>query len=213
MITRLPILLALLASLSGPAFGQELDWKKQIEQGRYSELATKIEGYLALDASDPKLRAYLEHQLDYLRRGAKPKVPGSEIVLVRGAKNDRLYQMPNLDGVKRKDGHSKLWTDTYSSGGPRLMLPNRIRHLRSAWDKRLPYFDRYFREATDLLGGDGDQLRELDKIIEHHKGGGLGTSANSVKSVLIGSSIHWTKAMSILKSWNFSGLASLARLV
>ena len=68
------------------------------------------------------------------------------------------------------------------------MLPNRIRHLRSAWDKRLPYFDRYFEEATDLLGGSGADLRELDKIIEHHKGGGLGTSANSVKSVLISTS-------------------------
>mgnify|MGYP003670860159 FL=1 len=184
----LPLLLGALLAIPATAAAQDLDWKKLVEAGRYSEAADKIEDHLALDKYDAKLKAYMRMQVDYLRRGAKPKVPGSEIILVRGAKNDRLYQMPNAQGRKRKDDHSQLWTDSYPSGGPRLMLPNRIRHLRTAWDKRLPYYDRYFREATDLLGGDGESLRELDKIIEHHKGGGLGTSANSVKSVLISAS-------------------------
>ncbi|MBL4847755.1 MAG: hypothetical protein JKY65_19750 [Planctomycetes bacterium] len=189
MTTRTPLLLlgALLA-LATTASAQDLDWKKLVEAGRYSEVGDKIEPYLAFDKSDAKLRSYLRMQIDYLKRGARAKVAGSEIILVRGAKNDRLFQMPNDLGRKRKDGHSKMWTDTYPSGGPRLMLPNRIRHLRSKWDKRLPYYDKYFREATDLMGGDGETLRELDKIIAHHKGGGLGTSANSVKSVLISAS-------------------------
>lgn len=192
MISRssalLPLVLGALLAIPATANAQDLDWKKLVEAGRYSEAADKIEAHLSLDSYDAKLKSYMRMQVEYLRRGAKPKVPGSEIILVRGAKNDRLFQMPNVNGTKRKDGHSKLWTDTYPSGGPRMMLPNRIRHLRMAWDKRLPYYDRYFREATDLLGGEGDKLRELDKIIEHHKGGGLGTSANSVKSVLISAS-------------------------
>lgn len=164
-----PLLLALLAA--APAAAQDdLDFKKLMEQGRYKELGQKLEKYLEVGKADPKLKRYLEMNLEFLKRGAKPKVPGSEIILVRGAKNDQVYKMPA------------------ASGGESLMLPNSIRYQRKKWDARLPRLDGYFREATTTMGGDGDNLRELDKIIEHHKGGGLGTSANSTKSVLISAS-------------------------
>jgi hypothetical protein len=182
--------LLLLAAFPLSTASAQVDFKKQIERGRYVQLADKLEDNLELAKADPKLAAYLRANIDYLRRGAVPKVAGSEIVLVRGAKNDKLYQMPRANGQKRKDDHPQLFAEpqSYPSGGPRLMLPNRIRFLHMKWDKRLTYFGRYFKEATTLLGGDGDTLHELDRIIEHHKGGGLGTSANSVKSVLISSS-------------------------
>lgn len=188
--TSLRLGLCALALLAAPATAQDANFKELIEQGRYPELADKLEQHLELDRYDDRLRAYVQMNLDYLRRGARPKTPGSEIILVRGAKNDRLYQMPNAAGKKKKDDAPGLFDEpeTYPSGGPRLMLPNRIRYARRSWDARLPLIDRYFREATSLLGGDGDALRELEKIIEHHKGGGLGTSANSTKSVLISAS-------------------------
>ena len=42
--------------------------------------------------------------------------------------------------------------------------------------------------TTTERGGNGKSMHELGKIIDHHKGGGLGTNANSVKSVLISAS-------------------------
>ena len=181
------LLLFLAASVSS---AQDLDWKKLVERGQYTELADKLEPYLDSSKADEKLRFYLDATLGYLRRGAKAKISGSEIVLVRGAKNDRLYQMPQASGRKRRDNHEGLFAEPhlYPSGGPRLFVPNRIRYMRRSWDDRLPAYQDYFTEATDLLGGNGSALQELEKIIEHHKGGGLGTSANSVKSVLISTS-------------------------
>ena len=165
-----PLLLALLAA--GPAAAQEndYDFKKLMERGEYEALGRKLRAHLDLEHADPKLRRYLELNLEFLARGAKPKVAGSELILVRGAKNDQVFKMPA------------------ASGGASLMLPNSIRYMRAKWDARLPRIDRYFREATTLTGGNGDSQRELDRIIEHHKGGGLGKNANSVKSVLISAS-------------------------
>jgi len=136
--THLTPLLLLALFVAAPAHAD--NFKRLIEQGRYVELADKLEPHLNLDDSDDKLRAYLEKNLEYLRRGAQPRVAGSEILLVRGAKNDRLYQMPNADGRKRRDDFAGLWdgTEDYPSGGPRLMLPNRIRYARRSWDDRLP---------------------------------------------------------------------------
>ena len=99
---RAPLILAALLAFAPLAQAEDLDFKKQIEQGRYADLADKLEGYLDLGKADAKLRAYLQMNIDYLRRGAKPRVPGSEVILVRGAKNDRLYQMPNAQGRKRR---------------------------------------------------------------------------------------------------------------
>lgn len=181
------ILLTLLAA-APQSQAQDPDFKKLIEAGEYEKLGEKLEPYLDLAKADPKLEAYLKANLDYLARGAKPRVAGSEIIVVRGAKNDSAYQMPNVNGTKRTTGHPREWTDSYPSGGPRLMLPNRIRHLHMGWDKRLDYIGRYFEEATDSMGGNGSSLHELQKIIEHHKGGGFGTSANSTSSVLISTS-------------------------
>ncbi len=182
--------LLLLFLAAGVSSAQDLDWKKLVERGEYAKLADKLEPYLDSSKADEKLRFYLDSTLGYLRRGAKAKISGSEIVLVRGAKNDRLYQMPQAGGRKRKDNHEGLFEEPhlYPSGGPRLFVPNRIRYMRRSWDDRLPAYQDYFTEATDLLGGNGSALQELEKIIEHHKGGGLGTSANSVKSVLISTS-------------------------
>ncbi len=161
----------LLLGLGAPAPAQEeLDFKKLMEAGDYKGLGKKLKRYLDLQRADPELRRYLELNLEFLARGAKPKVPGSELILVRGAKNDQVFRMPP------------------ASGGEGLMLPNSIRHMRTSWDNRLPRIDRYFVEATTATGGNGENLRELTRIIEHHKGGGLGTSANSVKSVLISAS-------------------------
>lgn len=168
LTTRLLVLLALL--LAPIASAQELDWKKLLEKGDYKGLAEKLRPYLELEKSDPKLRKYLEMNLEYLARGGASAQPGNEIILVRGIKNDVLFKMPP------------------ASGGSGLLVPNSIRYMRTSWDKRLPRLDGYFREATTLLGGNGDQLRELDKIISHHKGGGLGKGSNSVKSVLISAS-------------------------
>ncbi len=151
---------------------ETLDFKKLMERGEYKALGRKLAKYLDLEKADPKLRRYLEMNLEYLARGAKPAVPGSEIILVRGAKNDMLYNMPA------------------ASGGEKLMLPNSIRHMRTSWDKRLPRITRYFSEATTATGGNGKTVHDLERIIEHHKGGGLGTSANSVKSVLISASTN-----------------------
>ncbi len=188
--TQLALLFAAVVLTAGSAEAQELDFKKQIEQGQYVKLGQKLKKHLDLDKYDEKLRAYCEMNLDYLARGAKPRVPGSEIILVRGAKNDKLFTMPNLQNKKVKDHIPELFKqpETYRSGGPRLMLPNKIRHLRMAYDKRLPFIDRYFSDATTKLGGDGPTKRELELIIAHHKGGGLGTSANSTASVLISAS-------------------------
>ncbi|HBP20424.1 MAG TPA: hypothetical protein DEA08_21860, partial [Planctomycetes bacterium] len=184
--------LLLLFLAAGVSSAQDLDWKKLVERGEYAKLADKLEPYLDSSKADEKLRFYLDSTLGYLRRGAKAKISGSEIVLVRGAKNDRLYQMPQAGGRKRKDNHEGLFEEPhlYPSGGPRLFVPNRIRYMRRSWDDRLPAYQDYFTEATDLLGGNGSALQELEKIIEHHKGGGLGTSANSVKSVLISASTN-----------------------
>lgn len=160
-----------LLSAQGAARAQDdVDFKKLMERGDYVALGQKLRQYLNLEQADPKLRRYLEMNLEFLARGARPASPGNELILFRGAKNDQVYKMPA------------------ASGGFGLMLPNSIRHMRTSWDKRLPRIDAYFREATTLLGGNGDHLRELERIIEHHKGGGLGTSSNSVKSVLISAS-------------------------
>ncbi len=158
------------ASLGAARAQDDLDFKKLMERGDYAALADKLRQHLNLERADPKLRRYLEMNLEFLGRGARAAQPGNELILFRGAKNDQVYKMPA------------------SSGGFGLMLPNSIRHMRTSWDKRLPRIDAYFREATTLLGGNGDQLRELERIIEHHKGGGLGKSSNSVKSVLISTS-------------------------
>ena len=160
----------LCATSAGAQPAEELDFKKMIEQGKYAELGTKLRAYLEVNKADPKLRAYLELNLKYLERGARSSHPGQEIILVRGAKNDKTYKMPA------------------SSGGSELFLPNSIRFMRSKWDPRLARISRYFSEATTATGGNGKQLHELERIIEHHKGGGLGTGANSVKSVLISAS-------------------------
>ncbi len=173
MTTRWQTSLLLAAALlvAAPAArAQERDFKTLIEDGDYRALGKKLEKYLELNKADPKLRRYLELNLEYLARGARPASPDSELILFRGAKNDQVYRMPA------------------SSGGDALMLPNSIRYQRKKWDARLPRLDGYFREATTLMGGDGDALRELDKIISHHKGGGLGKGANSTKSVLISTS-------------------------
>ncbi|MGE0711448.1 MAG: hypothetical protein AB7N76_15790 [Planctomycetota bacterium] len=169
---RAPALLLPLLLLALPAAAQpeDLDFKKLIERGDYPALAAKLRPFLDLEHADARLRAYLELNLQYLERGAKPAQPGSELILIRGAKNDKAFKMPA------------------SSGGDALMLPNSIRYMRTSWDKRLPRLEGYFREATDLMGGNGSQLQELEKIISHHKGGGLGKGANSVKSVLISAS-------------------------
>lgn len=159
-----------LAGASAARAQDDIDFKKLIERGDYQALAEKLRPYLNLERADPKLRRYLEMNLEFLARGARASNPAHELVLFRGAKNDQVYKMPA------------------SSGGNSLMLPNSIRHMRTSWDKRLPRIDAYFREATTLTGGNGDNLRELERIIEHHKGGGLGTSSNSVKSVLISTS-------------------------
>jgi hypothetical protein len=172
------MLLVLAVALLSPAVAgvgvaraqDDLDFKKLMERGEYAKLAEKLRPYLNLERADPKLRRYLEMNLEYLARGARSAQPGNEIILFRGAKNDTVFKMPA------------------TSGGDALMLPNSIRHMRTSWDKRLPRIDAYFREATTLLGGNGEELRELDRIIEHHKGGGLGKSSNSVKSVLISTS-------------------------
>ena len=148
----------------------DTDFKKLIEQGRYQELGQKLRTYLDLQKADPKLRAYLELNLQYLERGARSKFPGQEIILVRGAGNDKTYKMPA------------------TSGGSELFLPNTIRYMRSKWDPRLARIAKYFTDATTERGGNGKNLQELGKIIEHHKGGGLGTNANSTKSVLISAS-------------------------
>ena len=102
------LLLFLAASVSS---AQDLDWKKLVERGEYTKLADKLEPYLDSSKADEKLRFYLDATLGYLRRGAKAKISGSEIVLVRGAKNDRLYQMPQATGRKRKDNHEGLFED------------------------------------------------------------------------------------------------------
>jgi hypothetical protein len=164
--------LLLAAACSTPALAQpaDTDFKKLIEQGRYAELGQKLRTYLEVEKADPKLRAYLELNLKYLERGAKTAHAGSEVILVRGAKNDKTYKMPA------------------TSGGSELFLPNSIRYMRSKWDPRLKRIGKYFTEATTSTGGNGQNLQELERIIEHHKGGGLGTGANSTKSVLISAS-------------------------
>jgi len=152
--------LLLLFLAAGVSSAQDLDWKKLVERGEYAKLADKLEPYLDSSKADEKLRFYLDSTLGYLRRGAKAKISGSEIVLVRGAKNDRLYQMPQAGGRKRKDNHEGLFEEPhlYPSGGPRLFVPNRIRYMRRSWDDRLPAYQDYFTEATDLLGGNGSAL-------------------------------------------------------
>jgi hypothetical protein len=166
--------LALVALAVLPAGAQPiedtLDFKKLMEKGEYAALGRKLRQHLDLQKSDPRLRRYLEMNLEFLERGAKAAQPGSELILVRGAKNDTSFRMPA------------------TSGGNALMLPNSIRYMRTSWDKRLPRITKYFQEATTLLGGDGKNVMELEKILEHHKGGGLGTNANSTKSVLISAS-------------------------
>ncbi|MCO5165450.1 MAG: hypothetical protein M9894_03660 [Planctomycetes bacterium] len=170
LVRALLVTTVVLAGATAARAQDDLDFKKLIERGEYAKLAEKLRPYLNLERADPKLRRYLEMNLEFLARGARTGQPGHELILFRGAKNDQVYRMPA------------------ASGGDGLMLPNSIRHMRTSWDKRLPRIDAYFREATTLMGGNGDSMRELDRIIEHHKGGGLGTSSNSVKSVLISTS-------------------------
>ena len=64
-----------LALLATPAAAQdeaELDFKKLIEAGEYEALGEKLRGYLDLERADPALRRYLEMNLEYLERGARP---------------------------------------------------------------------------------------------------------------------------------------------
>ena len=49
------------------------------------ELGKKLRNYLDLQKADPKLRRYLELNLEYLERGAKPKVAGSQISAIDDA--------------------------------------------------------------------------------------------------------------------------------
>ncbi len=152
------------------AHAQPGDFMDLIRNGKYKELAEKLRANVDLSRADPALRKYLEKNIEYLERGAPPPRDGQEIILIRGGGNDRPYKA------------------NPASGGQWTLLPNTIRYQRRAWDARLARINAYFSEATTQMGGDGNARHQLERIMQHHKGGGLGTNANSVKSVLISAS-------------------------
>ncbi|RMG09255.1 MAG: hypothetical protein D6731_20070 [Planctomycetota bacterium] len=166
--------LVLLAAAPRPVVAQEgapaASFKELVERGDYRALARKLRGVLDLERADPALRSALEGTLRTLARGAPRPRPGRGIVLVRGGKNDRAFRVPS------------------SSGGDTLLIANAIRYGRGSWDQRLRAIPRSFERFTDAQGGDGARLHELERIIAHHKGGSLGTGANSTRSVLVSAS-------------------------
>ncbi len=159
----------LVAALAATARAEEKDFKTLLAEGNYKALADKLEAALDVSKLDPKLAWYVKENIAYLRRGGKPRVKGSEIVLVRGVRKDHIYEAAP------------------GAGGKEYMLPNTIRYQRMKWDPRLNRINKYFAEATKNKGGDPKALIELEKVLADHAG-------KSQRSVLISAATQPARA-------------------